>query len=56
MLSRYLIYIILIYAFIHTVSYGIYLWNKKNRTGATAVFVLALIALTLPLLTIYFRG
>lgn len=51
-----IVFIVLIWTFIYTISYGIFVWRQKNRLGAAAVMLLALAALLLPVLTILIRG
>lgn len=48
--------VISVWAFIYTASYARWTWNKKNRLGAAAVFILALAVLVLPIYTAFFRG
>ena len=48
--------IVTILVFIYTVSYGIWTWKKQNnKTGAVAVFGLALAVLILPIFAFYAR-
>lgn len=53
--DRLFTFIILLWTFIYTTSYGIWTWKKKNKLGAIALVVIALAALILPVYTIYFR-
>ena len=48
--------IVIVGTFIYTLSYGKYVWNQKNKLGAFAVILLALIEFLLPMLTIFLRG
>jgi len=54
--DRVLTFIILAWVFIYTVSYGVWTYKRKNKIGAIAVFILAIITLAMPLLTMYFIG
>jgi len=40
---------------LYTIGFGHSLWKKKNKIGASAVFMLACLALLLPYFT-YFRS
>lgn len=42
-----LVYPLLLFIFIRTVSYGIWEWKQKQRLGASMVFMLALTAVVL---------
>lgn len=53
--GRILIFAILIWTFVYTVSFGIWTWKKENKLGAVMVFVLALTTIVLPIYSIYFR-
>jgi hypothetical protein len=48
-----IIFIILVWALFYTVSYGVWTWKVKNRIGAIAIFIIALLAIILPLYTIF---
>ncbi len=50
-----IIFLIIAWVFIYTVSYGVWIWRRKNRLGATAVFLVALSVLLLPLITYTLR-
>jgi hypothetical protein len=50
-----IIFIVIIWATIYTVSYARWTWKEANRVGAVALFILALIVLTLPIYALYFR-
>jgi len=49
-------YVILIWSFVYTISYGMFVWNQKNKLGAIAVILLALMVLILPIITLTIRG
>jgi len=51
--SLIVLFIFLIWAFIRTVSYGKWTWDKKNRLGAIAIVAIAIIALVLPIYIIF---
>lgn len=48
--------IILIWVFIRTISFGKWTWNKKNKLGGIAVFLIALASLIIPIYAMYFRS
>lgn len=39
----------------YTVSYGIWIWKKRNRLGAVMIFLVAIIAVILPIYILIFR-
>lgn len=53
--GRIVIFAILIWTSVYTVSFGIWTWKKENKLGAVMVFVLALTTIALPIYSIYFR-
>lgn len=53
-LNTILIFIILAWVFIYTTSYSVWTFKRKNKIGAIMVFIIALIALLLPIFTIYY--
>jgi len=55
LILRALTFIILTWVFIYTLSYARWVWKKKNRLGAIMVFLVAIIALVLPVYSIFFR-
>lgn len=53
---RIIIFILTIYAFIKTISYGIFEQkNNNNKTSAIIIYVLALVGLIAPNVIIYMR-
>jgi hypothetical protein len=48
-----LVYVILIWVFIRTLSYGKWTWDKKNRLGAIMIVIVALAELILPIYSIF---
>ncbi|MFZ5988574.1 MAG: hypothetical protein ACOYWZ_15815 [Bacillota bacterium] len=54
-LGRLMVFVLLIWVFLKTVSYGKWTWDKKNKFGAIMVYILALTALILPIYSMYFR-
>ncbi|HOP99463.1 MAG TPA: hypothetical protein PK604_01260 [Acetivibrio clariflavus] len=46
--------IFLLWIFIKTLSYGKWTWDRKNRTGAIAIVIIALAGLILPIYSIFF--
>ena len=54
-LGRLLLLVFLVYVCIHTFSYGVWTWRKKNKTGAVMVMLVGLSALILPVYLIFFR-
>jgi hypothetical protein len=40
---------------IHTISFGIWTWKKKNKYGAVFVFMLVLLILILPVYSLFIR-
>ncbi len=55
-LDRLLIFAILLWTFIYTISYGVWTWKKRNRLGAIMVMLLALTELMLPIYHMFFHG
>lgn len=45
--------VILAWAFIYTASYARWTWNKKNKLGGLAIFIVALAVIIIPVWTIY---
>jgi len=41
-------FIILVWIFLYTTSYGVWVWKKENKLGAVMVFLVAVIALVFP--------
>ncbi len=39
----------------YTISYGIWTWKKRNRLGAVMIFLVAIIAVILPIYILIFR-
>lgn len=54
-IDRIVIFIILVWVFVRTISFGKWTWDKKNRLGAVAVYLIALASLIIPIYTMYFR-
>lgn len=55
-LSIIFILVILLWTFIHTVSYGLWTWKKNNKSGAVVLFALSLIVLGFPLYLVFSRS
>lgn len=55
-LTLIIIFVILIWTFMYTISYGIFIWKQKNKTGGIAVMLISLAVLLLPILTIILRS
>ncbi|MDQ2086185.1 hypothetical protein RBH29_07045 [Herbivorax sp. ANBcel31] len=53
--ERVALIIILTLVFLRTISFGKWTWDKKNRLGAIAVYVIALATLIIPIYSMYFR-
>lgn len=53
--DRIMLIILLLWVFIRTISYGKWTWDKKNRLGAIAVFIVAIASLIIPIYTMFFR-
>lgn len=51
-----LIFLIILWASIYTVSYAIWTWKEKNRLGAVMLFIVATVTIVLPVFTIFIRG
>ncbi|MGI6778002.1 MAG: hypothetical protein ACOX7R_08310 [Acetivibrionales bacterium] len=49
-----IIFVILIWALIYTVSYGLWTWRQKNILGALMVFFIAAVAVVLPVYVLFF--
>ncbi len=47
--------LVLIVIFIYTASYGVWTWKSKNKPGAVVIFLLAFVAMLLPLYKLFFR-
>lgn len=54
--NRIILIIILIWVFIRTISFGKWTWDKKNRLGGIAVYLIALASLIVPIYVMYFRN
>jgi len=52
---RIIIWFFIVVVVLYTIGFGHSLWKKKNKIGASAVFILACLALLLPYFT-YFRS
>ncbi len=50
MIMRIVVYVFLAGVCLHSISYGIWTWQKQNRLGAVMVFLLALAVLAAPVL------
>lgn len=46
--------IFLLWVFIKTLSYGKWTWDKKNKLGAIAIVIIAIISLILPISGLFF--
>ncbi|NLC68600.1 MAG: hypothetical protein GX754_07435 [Clostridiaceae bacterium] len=53
-LTDILVFLLLVWVFVYTVSYGVWTFRRNNKVGAVAVFLVALIAFLLPVLTLYY--
>ncbi|NLI58131.1 MAG: hypothetical protein GX387_06375 [Clostridium sp.] len=53
--DRIILIIILIWVFIRTMSYGKWTWDKKNRLGAIAIYIVAFASLIIPICIMLFR-
>lgn len=53
--GRFFVFVILLWVFIRTISYGKWTWDKKNKLGAVMIYIVALAAIVLPIYTIYLR-
>ena len=53
---KFLVIILSIIIFIKTVSYGIYEFKDNNKCGGITVIFIAVIALVLPNVVVYFKG
>ena len=53
--DKIILIIILIWVFIRTMSYGKWTWDKKNKLGAIAIYVVAFAALIIPICIMLFR-
>ena len=51
--GMFFIFVFLAWISIRTFSYGKWTWDKKNRLGAVMVFVIALLILVFPMLSLY---
>lgn len=47
--------IVIIWAFVYTVSYGIWNWKKQNKTGSVMIFIVALAVIALPVYAVFLR-
>ena len=47
------VFIILVWAFLYTMSYGIWTWKRKNKLGAVMLFLLSITIVVLPIYTIF---
>ena len=53
--DKIILIIILIWVFIRTMSYGKWTWDKKNRLGAIAIYIVAFASLIIPICIMLFR-
>jgi len=53
--DRIIMFVILLWISLYTMSFGRWTWKKKNKLGAVMVFAVALAVLVLPVYTIFFR-
>jgi len=53
--ALFIIFVILLWSFIYTVSYALWTWKDKNRLGALMIILLAVSIIALPVYTIFFR-
>ena len=53
--ALFIIFVILLWSFIYTVSYALWTWKDKNRFGALMIILLAVSIIALPVYTIFFR-
>ncbi len=53
-LNTTIIFIFLLWVFLKTVSYGKWTWDKKNKLGAIAIIIIAIVELVLPIYSVYF--
>lgn len=49
-----LLFAILLWIFLKTVSYGKWTWDRKNVLGALFIIMIALVELFLPIYVLYF--
>jgi len=54
--ALFIIFVILLWSFIYTVSYALWTWKDKNRLGAVMIILLAVSIIVLPVYTIFFRN
>ncbi len=47
--------IIIIWSFLHSFSYGIWTWKRKNRVGAFMIFLLSALSIAVPVFLVFFR-
>ena len=52
---RIVVFLLSIYVFIKTVSYGLYEYKNNNKTSAFIIYVIALISSILPNVVLYYR-
>ena len=52
---RILVFILSIFVFIKTVSYGIYEFKSNNKTSAVIIYIIAIISSVLPNIILYYR-
>lgn len=49
------IFVLLAWTLFYTVSYGLWTWKRKNRLGAVAIFIIALLVIIISIYTIFIR-
>lgn len=55
-IDRAFVFLILLWNFVYTSSYGLWVWRKGNRIGAAGIMLLALTVTALPIITLIIRG
>lgn len=53
---RILAYLFIAFVFYYTLSFGKYNWDQGNKLAAAGAFLMGLLTLAVPALTIYFVG
>lgn len=49
-------FVIILWAALYTVSYGVWVWKRKFRLGALAVFLLSAAVIAVPIYAMFFIG
>ena len=52
---RFIVFLLSIFVFIKTVSYGIYEYKNNNKVSAIIIYIIAIVSSIFPNIILYFR-